>query len=177
MELFYGHYASLEKSFIDYVASRRNNPLEPWLIVCASSLISQRLRAQLARNGGVVANMHFVTISSLLSTLDAAAGPAPALFPQDHLRDFLLKDILSEPGLNQYPLSPGFVRAEPKMATQGPIFDIFSMPSTNSAMILNTDHESWVLMSFHDLGWKLFWMIFTSLSVIGMVVLNLEFRI
>ena len=111
MELFYGHYASLEKSFIDYVASRRNNPLEPWLIVCASSLISQRLRAQLARKGGVVANMHFVTISSLLSTLDASAGPAPALFPQDHLRDFLLKDILSEPGLNQYPLSPGFVRA------------------------------------------------------------------
>ena len=50
------------------------------------------------------------------------------------------------------------------MATQGPLFDIFSMPSTNSAMILNTDHESWLLMSLHDFGWKLSWMILSSFS-------------
>lgn len=111
MELFYGHYASLEKSFFDYLAKRRKTPLEPWLVVCASSLISQRLRGQLARSGGVVANIHFSTLSALLATLDASAGPALPLFPQDHLRDFLLKDILSEPGLNKYPVSGGFVRA------------------------------------------------------------------
>ncbi len=111
MELFYGHYGSLEKSFFAYLSKRRNNPLEPWLVVCASSLLADRLRGQLAHSGGVVANVHFVTLSSLLSTLDASAGPALPLFPQDHLRDFLLKDILSEPGLNQYPISPGFVRA------------------------------------------------------------------
>ena len=110
MTLFYAHYPSLEKSFLRFV-QRHRATLEPWLVVCASSVIAKRLRAQLAREQGVVANIHFCTASSLLYTLDSEAGPAPAVFPQDHLRDFLLKDILTEPGLNTYPLSRGFIGA------------------------------------------------------------------
>ncbi len=111
MELFYAHYPSLEKSFVRFVRSRRNSPLEPWLVVCASSFLAQRLSGLLARENGAVANIHFLTGSALLRTLDAEHGPALPEFPQDNLRDFLLKDILTEPGLNRYPVSRGFVHA------------------------------------------------------------------
>ncbi|MBR4592419.1 MAG: hypothetical protein IKO35_04340, partial [Elusimicrobiaceae bacterium] len=109
MELFYAHYASLESFFLKYVAQTRRQPLEPWLVVCASSFLGKRLAAELAHKQGAVANMHFCTISSLLHELDAEAGPALPVFPQDHLRDFLLKDILSQPGLNRYPVSRGLI--------------------------------------------------------------------
>lgn len=111
MELFYAHYPSLEKSFVRFVRSRRQNPLEPWLVVCASSFLSKRLSAVLARENGAVANIRFLTGSSLLSALDAEQGPALPVFPQDNLRDFLLKDILTERGMDRYPVSPGFVQA------------------------------------------------------------------
>ena len=111
MELFYAHYPSLENAFADYVARQRQNPLEPWLVVCASSLLARRLADQLARAQGAVANIHFVTASSLLNTLDAEAGPALPVFPQNHLRDFLLQEILREPGMERYTLSRGFVQA------------------------------------------------------------------
>ncbi len=109
MQLFYAHYPSLEKSFLRLAQTRR--PLEPWLVVCASSVLAKRLQTQLARTQGAVANVHFCTASSLLYRLDSEAGPALPVFPQDHLRDFLLKDILNEPGLNLYPVSRGFVGA------------------------------------------------------------------
>lgn len=111
MELFYAHYPSLEKSFVRLVHTRRQSPLEPWLVVCASSFLARRLAGVLAREKGAVANIHFITGSALLRTLDAEQGPALPAFPQDNLRDFLLKDILTEPGLNRYPVSCGFVQA------------------------------------------------------------------
>lgn len=111
MELFYAHYPSLEKSFLNYVAAERKNPLEPWLVVCASSFLAQRLAACLARENGVVANIHFITGSTLLYRLDSEAGPEKPPFPQDHLRDFLLKEILKEPGLDRYASTRGFVQA------------------------------------------------------------------
>ena len=111
MELFYAHYPSLEKSFVRFVRSRRQNPLEPWLVVCASSFLSKRLSALLARENGAVANIRFLTGAALLSALDAEQGAALPVFPQDNLRDFLLKDILTERGMDRYPVSPGFVQA------------------------------------------------------------------
>ena len=109
MKLFYAHYPSLENAFLRFV--RRRSLLDPWLVVCSSSWIAKRLNEQLARTQGVVANIHFCTLSSLLRTLDDEAGPAKPVFPQDHLRDFLLKEILNEPGLNRYPVSRGFIGA------------------------------------------------------------------
>lgn len=111
MELFYAPYGSLEESFLRYVKQQRHSPLEPWLVVCASSTLAKRLRTQLARTQGAVANIHFCTGSTLLYKLDEEAGPALPVFPQDHLRDFLLKEILSQPELNRYPISRGFVQA------------------------------------------------------------------
>ena len=110
MALFYAHYPSLEKSFLHFTKQNRQ-ALEPWLVVCASSFLAQRLSAQLAREQGAVANIHFCTASSLLYKLDSEAGPSLPVFPQDHLRDFLLKDILTEPGLDIYPISRGFITA------------------------------------------------------------------
>ena len=110
MTLFYAHYPSLEKSFLQF-ATRHRRPLEPWLVVCASSLIARRLQTQLARTQGAVANIHFTTASSLLYRLDSEAGPDLPVFPQDHLRDFLLKEVISQPGLDLYPVSRGFIGA------------------------------------------------------------------
>lgn len=110
MALFYAHYPSLEKSFLHFTKQNRQ-ALEPWLIVCASSFLVQRLQAQLSREQGAIANLHFCTASSLLYKLDSEAGPSLPIFPQNHLRDFLLKDILTEPGLDIYPISRGFITA------------------------------------------------------------------
>ena len=111
MKLFYAHYPSLQSAFLRYVKQERQTVLEPWLVVCASSFLAQRLSAELAKQEGVLANFHFVTGSAVLRALDSEAGPALPEFPQDHLRDFLLKEILNEPGMNRYPLSRGFVQA------------------------------------------------------------------
>lgn len=112
MQLFYGHYPSLEKKFLSFVGQTRKNPLDKWLVVCASSLLAQHLQKQLAAKSGVLANFHFITVGGLISRLDGeVGGDVLPLFPQDHLRDFLIKEILTEPDLNRYPISAGFVQA------------------------------------------------------------------
>ena len=111
MELFYAHYPSLETSFLHFFSQQRRTPLEPWLVVCASASLAQRLSSQLARTYGAVANIHFCTGSSLVYRLDEEAGPDVPVFPQNHLRDFLLQEVLQEPGLNRYPVSRGFINA------------------------------------------------------------------
>lgn len=111
MELFYAHYPDLEKSFLQYVSSERKQALEPWLVVCSSRFLSKRLSTLLAQQQGAVANIHFVTSNTLLMKLDEEAGPGLPVFPQDHLRDFLIKEILAEPALNRYPVSRSFVQA------------------------------------------------------------------
>ncbi|OUO56185.1 PD-(D/E)XK nuclease family protein [Candidatus Avelusimicrobium gallicola] len=112
MELFYAHYPSLEDAFVRRVQTRRSGVLSRWLVVCSSSLLAQRLRERLARELGAAANFYFLTAGALVSELDREApGQPPALLPQDNLRDFLIKNLLAEPGLNRYPASRGFVQA------------------------------------------------------------------
>lgn len=111
MSLFYAHYPALEKRFLAYVRAERKSPLDKWLVVCASSFMAQRLQAQLALQNGALANLYFLTVSNLITRLDQEApGETLPLFPQDHLRDFLIKEILAEPGLARYPVSRGFVQ-------------------------------------------------------------------
>lgn len=112
MKLYYAHYPALENRFVRFVQENRTNPLDKWLVVCASSFIAQRLQMLLARELGAIANIYFITGSTLVGRLDQEApGDTPALLPQDHVRDFLIKEILSEPGLDRYPISRGFVQA------------------------------------------------------------------
>ena len=111
MQLFYGHYPSLENQFLKLIA-QRNHPLDKCLVVCASSWMAQELKNRLAQQHGIFANIHFITTGGLISRLDSEAGAQEyPLFPQDHLRDFLIKEILTEPGLDRYPVSDGFVQA------------------------------------------------------------------
>ena len=111
MKLFYAHYPSLEDAFVHRVQTHRHG-LARWLVVCASSLLAQRLKERLARQFGAAANFYFMTAGALVSELDRAhPGPVCPLFPQDNLRDFLIKNLLSEPGLDRYPVSRGFVQA------------------------------------------------------------------
>ena len=138
MKLFYAHYPSLEKSFLQFVTQNRA-ALEPWLVVCASSGIAHRLATRLARAQGAVANIHFCTASSLLYRLDSEAGPALPVFPQDHLRDFLIKEILTEPGLDIYPISRGFVGAV-KSALRD-LADSLATPETLEEILPNPDEE------------------------------------
>ena len=112
MKLFYAHYPSLEDAFVRYAREGRRSVLARWLVVCSSSLIAQRLKERLARQWGAAANIYFITAGALVGELDREApGAGTPLFPQDNLRDFLIKNLLSEPGLNRYPASRGFVQA------------------------------------------------------------------
>ncbi len=112
MKLYYAHYPALENRFARLVQETRTNPVDKWLVVCASSFIAQRLQTRLAGELGALANLYFITGSVLVSQLDQEApGDTLPLLPQDHVRDFLIKEILSEPGLKRYTLSHGFVQA------------------------------------------------------------------
>ncbi len=112
MKLYYAHYPALENRFVRFVRENRANAVDKWLVVCASSWVSQRLQTRLAQELGLLANMHFITGGALVEYLDQEApGQTGPLLPQDHVRDFLIKEILSEPGLNRYALSRGFVQA------------------------------------------------------------------
>lgn len=112
MKLFYAHYPSLEDAFVQYVHGQRPAALARWLVVCSSTLIAQQLKERLAREWGASANIYFITAGALVGELDREApGETKPLFPQDNLRDFLIKNLLAEPGLNRYPASRGFVQA------------------------------------------------------------------
>ena len=112
MKLYYAHYPALEDSFVRFVRQTRTEVLDKWLIIGASSGMCERLQACLARELGGLANMHFITGSSLVSRLDSEGpGPTLPLLPQNHLRDFLIQELLTRPGLDRYPISSGFVQA------------------------------------------------------------------
>ncbi len=112
MKLYYANYPSLERHFVRWIAQERTRTLDKWLVIGASSLINRRLQTVLARTYGALANIHFTTLSGLISTLDQEhPGPTLPLLPQDHLRDFLIKELLLTPGLNRYPISRGFVQS------------------------------------------------------------------
>lgn len=112
MQLYYAHYPALEDYFVRFVRTHRRSATDKWGVVCASSWLAQRLQARLARELGAVANIHFITLGSLVVRLDGEVpGPVLPLLPQNHVRDYLIKELLSEPGLDLYPLSRGFVQA------------------------------------------------------------------
>lgn len=112
MKLLYAHYPSLEDAFVRLVREERQDALSRWLVVCSSSFVAGRLKNRLARELGAAANIYFMTGGALVSELDAEApGETLPLLPQDNLRDFLIKNLLAESGLNRYPVSRGFVQA------------------------------------------------------------------
>ena len=112
MKLYYAHYPALQSRFVRFVRENRTGSVDKWLIVCASSFMARQLQICLAQESGAIANIHFITAGTLISQLDQEApGDTLTLLPQDHVRDFLIKEILKEPGLNRYALSRGFVQA------------------------------------------------------------------
>lgn len=112
MKLYYAHYPALEDSFAKFVVQERRQPLEKWLVICSSSFLAQRLQTRLATQTGAVANIHFIAGSVFLKQLDKEQPQNNLpLVPQNHIRDFLIKEILTEPGFNRYPVSQGLIQA------------------------------------------------------------------
>ena len=112
MKLYYAHYPALEDSLVRFVRQTRTHVLDKWLIIGASSGLCARLQTRLARELGGLANMHFITGASLVGRLDREVpGPTLPILPQNHLRDFLIQELLTRPGLDRYPVSSGFVQA------------------------------------------------------------------
>ena len=111
MKLYYAHYPALEDAFVRFVRKHRRHPTDKWGVVCSSSWLAQRLQMRLARELGAVANIHFMTAGGLIERLDKEApGVALPLLPQNHVRDYLIKELLSQPGLDRYVVSHGFVQ-------------------------------------------------------------------
>lgn len=112
MRLEYANYPALEEAFVKYVNPARRTPQERVLVVCASQRVGARLRDCLAHAYQAVCNIRFVSFNGLMRELDAQ-NPAPQqkLLPNDDLHDFIIREIISRPGLNRYAAGRGFVSA------------------------------------------------------------------
>ncbi len=112
MNTFYGPFRALEKEFVSYVTGIKPGPERPVLVLCPSGRIAEQLKCRLVLKQGLISNLFFVTFSQLLSALDREIpGPRLPLLPGDTLHDYLLKNLLTAPGLDRYRFSRGFVTA------------------------------------------------------------------
>ena len=112
MNLFYAPLHALEQKFIDYLLSLQTGPQQGILVLCPSERVAAHLQRRLLKHRSVLGNITFQTLSQLMSQLDkqAAVWRAP-LLPNDHLHDYLLKNLLSRPQLRRYPVSAGLISA------------------------------------------------------------------
>lgn len=112
MKLFYAHYPQLREGFLEYFIKHRTDPLEKWLVVCASSRLSESLRKGITCRTGALANVYFSTFSGLLRSLDMETPTEKLpLLPEDNFRNFILKELLNKQGVNRYVPSAGFLNA------------------------------------------------------------------
>ena len=112
MYTYYGTYRSIEKEFLTYLSGLHVGPQRPVLVLCPSGRMAEYLRRKLVTRNGIISNLFFVTFTDLMEQLDREANPAQLpILPNDHFRDYLLKNTLLKPGLNRYPISRGFVTA------------------------------------------------------------------
>ena len=112
MNLFYAPLHALEQKFIDYLLRLQTGPQQGILVLCPSERVATHLQRRLLKHRSVLGNITFQTLSQLMSQLDkqAAVWRAP-LLPNDHLHDYLLKNLLSRPQLRRYPVSAGLISA------------------------------------------------------------------
>ena len=112
MQLKYANYPALENAFVEFMSPSRRPPQQRVLVVCASQRLGARLRRQLAEKYQAVGNIRFMSFNGLLKELDSQ-NPAPQkkLLPNDDLHDFIIREIISRPGLNRYAPGRGFVSA------------------------------------------------------------------
>ena len=112
MQLKYANYPALEKGFVELFDPSVHTPQQRVLVVCASQRLGGRLKEQLARTYGAVCNIHFVSFNGLMRELDAQnPQKQKKLLPNDDLHDFIIREIISRPGLNRYAAGRGFVSA------------------------------------------------------------------
>lgn len=112
MKLVYAHYPSLARAFASRVKTWNPGPAAKVLVVAPSARVCTYLSRRLTREMGAVSGVYFHTFGSLLHMLDAEDGlPRPPLLPGDNLQNFILKEVLSRPGLDEYAPSRGFVGA------------------------------------------------------------------
>ncbi|MBR2865034.1 MAG: exodeoxyribonuclease V subunit gamma, partial [Elusimicrobiaceae bacterium] len=112
MNNFYAPLRALEQKFITYTAELGPGPGKPVLVLCPSARVAAHLQKQLCQEKGVVSNIYFKTFSQLLEELDQEnVQQTDPLLPGNRLHEFLLKTLLSRPGLNLYRQSPGFLTA------------------------------------------------------------------
>ena len=102
MQTFYGDFRALESEFLGYLSDKQPGPGRPVLVLCPSGRLAEHLREQVARTNGVVSNVFFVTFSQLTGKLDRElAGPKAPLLPGDGLHDYILKKLVTQPGLDR----------------------------------------------------------------------------
>ncbi len=112
MHVYYGPYRALEQQFATYAAAFKPGAGRSVLVLCPSGRVAEYLRGLLVRQSGCISNVFFMTFSQLLAALDKeSVSSRLPLLPGDSLHDYLLKNLLSKPGLDRYRISRGFVSA------------------------------------------------------------------
>ena len=153
MQTLYGPFRALEAAFLRHLLTNQPGLQRPVLVLCPSGRVAARLRTQLAKQNKVFSNLFFVTFSQLLATLDSElpASHKPVL-PGDNLHDYILKNLLTQPGLNRYRLSRGFVSAlrtslrDMADALVNPdVLEEHLRVSTDQTLLAEEEHAQWLV--------------------------------
>lgn len=99
MNLFSGRYADLKDTFIDFIKTLKQNPLDKVLIVLPSQRLAADLKKGLAHNLGCVSALYFTDFTHLADNINMrAAGDYKPLQKASPLQNFIIKNILEDYG-------------------------------------------------------------------------------
>lgn len=152
MKTFYGPFRALERSFVSYVSGVNPGPQRAILVLCPSGRVAEYLKTQLVKQHGFISNVFFVTFAQLLSILDSQIVPLrKPLLPGDNLHDYLLKNLLSMPGLDRYHISRGFIgavrsslRDMADSLAQADILEEYLSGMTDPKLLEEKEHFAWL---------------------------------
>lgn len=156
MQVYYAPARALEKEFLAQAAALKPGPERGVLILCPSGRVAERLRRKLARQSGLISNVHFKTFGQLLAELDKETpGRRTPLLPGDNLHDYLLKNLLLRPGLDRYRTGRGFITA--LRASLRDLADALAEPEVLEEHLLSsedpylqneTEHLRWLIQVY-----------------------------
>ncbi|MDR0952803.1 MAG: exodeoxyribonuclease V subunit gamma [Elusimicrobiota bacterium] len=101
MHLFTGHPSELKKTFLDFIRTEKQNPLDKALVVLPAVNMEASLKREIANNLEYSANIYFTDFTRLARSIntDGASDYKP-LLASTPLQDFIIKNILQKYDLN-----------------------------------------------------------------------------
>lgn len=101
MNLYSGHPAEIKKALINFIKTKKQNPLDKVLIVLPANRLESAIKQELSQTLGHISAVYFTNFTRLAVDINAASSaPYKPLLPNTILQDFIIKNILNQYGLN-----------------------------------------------------------------------------